>query len=120
MGGVIDVLIADDPEEATERLLPFLAYQMDTYRRYRVEGTGEPEPSPMTADRLREGLQSKGSLPGFVVVDPKEAVTQIKERIAGLPVRHVYLWASVAGMPDDLADRHVELLLTEVRPALQA
>jgi hypothetical protein len=32
----------------------------------------------------------------------------------------VYLWASVAGMPDDLAERHVELLFAEVRPALQA
>ncbi len=35
-----------------------------------------------------------------------------------MPVEHVYLWASVAGMPDDLVERHVELLFREVAPAL--
>jgi hypothetical protein len=37
---------------------------------------------------------------------------------ASAPVEHVYLWASVAGMPDDLVERHMQLLCTEVRPNL--
>ena len=38
--------------------------------------------------------------------------------IEGAPVEHVYLWASVAGMPDDLVERHVELTCTQVAPNL--
>jgi hypothetical protein len=37
-----------------------------------------------------------------------------------LPVETVYFWPSTAGMPDDLARRHVELLAGEVAPALRA
>jgi alkanesulfonate monooxygenase SsuD/methylene tetrahydromethanopterin reductase-like flavin-dependent oxidoreductase (luciferase family) len=119
LGGVVDILVADDPEAATQRILPFLAYQQDTYRRYRLEGTGAPAPSPVTAASLQEVLDATGRLPGLAVLTPDQAVSAIRERIQDLPVEHVYVWASIAGMPNDLADRHVELLLTQVRPALQ-
>jgi hypothetical protein len=35
-----------------------------------------------------------------------------------VPADEVYCWASVAGMPDEIAARHAELLATQVRPAL--
>lgn len=35
-------------------------------------------------------------------------------------VEHVFCWANVGGMPDALAQRHVELFVTEVAPALGA
>jgi len=35
-----------------------------------------------------------------------------------MPVKHVYLWESIAGMPDDLADRHVELVASRLAPAM--
>ena len=104
MGGVIDMIVADDPERTMEQVLPFYAYQQDTYRRYGVEGTGAPEPKPISEERLRKAL---------AVVTPADAVAIIKERTDGMPVEHVYLWASIAGMPDDIAARHVELLLDQ-------
>jgi hypothetical protein len=35
-----------------------------------------------------------------------------------MPVDHVFIWERVAGMPDELAQRHVELLATELAPRL--
>ena len=110
MGGVIDMVVCDDPEATMERVLPFYAYQQNTYRRYGAEGTGAPEPKPISEDSLRKRL---------AVVTPADAVAAIKERTEGLPVEHVYLWASIAGMPDDLVERHIELLFDQVAPALR-
>jgi alkanesulfonate monooxygenase SsuD/methylene tetrahydromethanopterin reductase-like flavin-dependent oxidoreductase (luciferase family) len=119
MGGIVELLLADDPEKATEQLLPFLAYQIDTRRLYPAVGTASSDPVPMTVERLRTELRTGGSLPGFAVLTPQDAVTHINDLIAGLPIHHVYLRASIAGMPDDMVDRHIELLLSHVRPALQ-
>src|SRR3954452_22424145 len=92
MGGVIDLIVADDPERVREAVLPFVAYQANTYRRYGAEGTGAPEPKPVNEERLRQT---------FPVVTADEAVALITERTDGLPVEHIYPWASIAGMPDD-------------------
>jgi hypothetical protein len=35
-------------------------------------------------------------------------------------VSDLFLWATIAGMPDDLAERHVELVGTVLAPALGA
>jgi hypothetical protein len=35
-----------------------------------------------------------------------------------MPVSSVFFWLSVAGMPDDIVERHVELLADQVRPAV--
>jgi len=118
MGGMLDLIVADDPPAALERILPHYAHQLNTYRRAAVAGTGQPEPREITVEKLAEGISTTGQLPGLSVLTPGEAVTMITERTAGLPVEHVYVWASVAGMADDLVERHLELLLTQVRPAL--
>jgi alkanesulfonate monooxygenase SsuD/methylene tetrahydromethanopterin reductase-like flavin-dependent oxidoreductase (luciferase family) len=119
MGGVVDLVVADDPEQAAARLVPFLAHQQNTYRQLRVEGTDQPPPAELTDASLRERLATKGSLPGLAVLTPGAAVELIRTRTAGLPVEHIYCWASIAGMDDDVSERHLELLLTQVAPALQ-
>jgi hypothetical protein len=53
------------------------------------------------------------------VLTPEEAVADIAERTAGLPVHHIYTWASIAGMPEDIVDEHVELLFGHVAPRLR-
>jgi alkanesulfonate monooxygenase SsuD/methylene tetrahydromethanopterin reductase-like flavin-dependent oxidoreductase (luciferase family) len=110
MGGLLDIVVADDPEQATERLLPHLAHQVNTYRLGKAAADGRTVAELTVAD-LRTAN-------GLAVLRPEEAIREIRARTAGLPVRHVYFWASIAGMPDDLADRHVELLCTVVAPAL--
>lgn len=112
MGGLLDLVVADDPELARERILPYAAYQRSTYLRERALSRGRSAPAGTTADELR--LRGGGPR----VVTPEDAVALIRRSSAGLPVQHVYVWASIAGMPDDLADRHLELVCGPVREGL--
>jgi hypothetical protein len=52
------------------------------------------------------------------VLAVEEAIPFLRGWLGRMPVEHVFFWESIAGMPDDLADRHVELLATRLRPAL--
>ena len=115
LGGVVDLIVCDDPEQTKHRLLPYLAWQRHTYREARGAGAGTYEE---TLAALGERLAQKGELPGFAVCTAADAIALLEARTDGLPVEHVYLWASLAGMPDDMVDRHLELVTTQVGPAL--
>jgi hypothetical protein len=117
-GGMLDIIVADDPEAAFERILPHYAHQLNSYRAAAVAGSGRDAPKEITVDKLRSGAAQKGQIPGLRVLTPSDAVNAIRETTDGSPVEHVYLWASVAGMPDDLVERHVELTCTQVAPNL--
>ena len=117
-GGMLDIIVADDPEEAFERILPHYAHQLNSYRAAAVAGSGRDAPKEITVEKLRGGAAQKGQIPGLRVLTPTDAVAAIREATGGSPVEHVYLWASVAGMPDDLVERHVELTCTQVAPNL--
>jgi hypothetical protein len=54
------------------------------------------------------------------VVTPDDAIERLTRWLGPLPVLDVYLWDSIAGMPDDLAERHVELVASRLAPALAA
>jgi len=117
-GGMLDIIVADDPEAAFERILPHYAHQLNSYRAAAVKGSGRDAPKEITVEKLRSGAAQKGQIPGLRVLTPSDAVNAIREATDGSPVEHVYLWASVAGMPDDLVERHVELTCTQVAPNL--
>jgi alkanesulfonate monooxygenase SsuD/methylene tetrahydromethanopterin reductase-like flavin-dependent oxidoreductase (luciferase family) len=114
MGGVVNVVVADDPPAAREQLVPFYAHQSNTYRR----AHGDSQTIDTAIDELRAALAAKNALPGLAVLTPDDAITAIRTRTDGLPVEHIYFWTSIAGMPDALSQRHLELLLGVVRPAL--
>jgi alkanesulfonate monooxygenase SsuD/methylene tetrahydromethanopterin reductase-like flavin-dependent oxidoreductase (luciferase family) len=117
-GGMLDIIVADDPEAALARIVPHYAHQLNTYRHAGVAGSGAPTPKEITAERLLGGSISPGVIPGLRVLTPVDAVAAIRDAVADAPVEQVYLWGNVAAMPDDLADRHVELLCTQVAPRL--
>ena len=117
-GGILDIIVADDPEAALERILPHYVHQLNSYRAATVAGTDRPAPREITAEKLRGGMSTTGQIPGLRVMSPTDAAEAIRTATADAPVEHVYLWASIAGMPDDLVERHVELLCTQVRPNL--
>lgn len=114
MGGVANVIVADDPERAKQRILPHYAHQTVTYQ----QAMGSTRTFEQTLEAMRAKLDTTGELPGLAVRDVAGAVDEIRRLTDGLPVEHVYCWASVAGMDDDLVERNVELLATQVRPAL--
>jgi alkanesulfonate monooxygenase SsuD/methylene tetrahydromethanopterin reductase-like flavin-dependent oxidoreductase (luciferase family) len=114
LGGVIDLIVCDDPEATNRRLVPHLAWQRQTYAVARgVEQTFEQAVAGLEAK-----LADTGRLPGLPVLTPDDAIELVRKRTDGLPVEHVYLWASLAGMPDDLVERHIELVCSQLRPAL--
>lgn len=117
MGGVVDLIVADDPERTARELAPYYAYQLASYARSAIEGTGTTPPPDPDPEALAVAMVTDAA-PGLAVRTPDAAVALLRERTRGLPVEHVYLWASVGGMPDHIVQRHLELAFTTVRPQL--
>jgi alkanesulfonate monooxygenase SsuD/methylene tetrahydromethanopterin reductase-like flavin-dependent oxidoreductase (luciferase family) len=116
LSGAMDIYVADDPERAYERVRPCYLYQLNSYLR----AAGRPAVTEADlGDRLAAGRR-KGLLLSALVLTPEEAVAEVLRRIEGLPAEHVYTWATLPGLPEDVAARHRELWLGPVRKALQA
>jgi alkanesulfonate monooxygenase SsuD/methylene tetrahydromethanopterin reductase-like flavin-dependent oxidoreductase (luciferase family) len=118
MGGVIDLVVADDPAETARLIAPHYAYHFNSYRRYGVEGTTLPPPRERTPDELEARMIDPAATAGLVVRTVEDATDLIRARTAGVPVEHVYLWASIAGMPDHVVSRHIELAFGALRRRL--
>ncbi|MEV6124655.1 LLM class flavin-dependent oxidoreductase [Streptomyces sp. NPDC052077] len=116
---LLPVILADDPEAAWPRVAPHLAHQMNTYRQGSVEGTGHPRPPLLSPGDFPEPPKTDGSWSTLEILTPEDAAVRIHERTKGLPVKHLIFWASIAGMPDDLVVRNIELV-SERLPALLA
>jgi alkanesulfonate monooxygenase SsuD/methylene tetrahydromethanopterin reductase-like flavin-dependent oxidoreductase (luciferase family) len=117
VSGPINLILADDPEAAWPRIRPHFEYQWTSYQRYGAEG----RPGTAGAASLQElaggfdadAMRHPGpdmNPPRIDVVTPHEAARRIRAWLDPLPVVHGYFWATIAGMPDDLAERHLELL----------
>jgi len=119
MGGGIQAYVTDDPERDWPRVAPHIAYAQDSYRRYMVEGTGNPVPRPVDPERLRTKGPDAGPMSYFLFGTPEEVAKAILDYIGDAPVRTVWLGASVAGLPEDLAARHVQTICTRLRPLLK-
>ncbi|MBN8867380.1 MAG: LLM class flavin-dependent oxidoreductase [Solirubrobacterales bacterium] len=103
MGGVVWMLLGEDPERIDAEARPYLRHQRSTYAAMSRPGSGS---SPTTAG-------AEGLAPGFrsnevVAMTPEQAVEAIRENLAGLPVTDVYFWADYCGMPDRLVAEHAD------------
>jgi len=63
-------------------------------------------------------LGRRGAPPRFGVFTPEQAAAHIRAVTDGVPAVQVYVWASIAGMPDELVHRHIELASTKLRELL--
>jgi alkanesulfonate monooxygenase SsuD/methylene tetrahydromethanopterin reductase-like flavin-dependent oxidoreductase (luciferase family) len=115
VAGVVDVLVADDPDRTWPRVLPHYLYQLNTYRQ--AHGRGDLTPDQI-GDRQATSRPS-GTAVKLAVLSVDEAVAVFSERIRDRPASHVYTWGTVAGMAEDIAHRHLELLLGPVRERLE-
>jgi alkanesulfonate monooxygenase SsuD/methylene tetrahydromethanopterin reductase-like flavin-dependent oxidoreductase (luciferase family) len=114
MAGLVGAVVSDDPESARERLLPHIAHQLNTYRE---AGAGRSV-RPITPEMLRQESTGQRAFQATEVMTPEALVARVAEEVKDLPAHEVYFWLSIAGMPDDLVQRHLELLCGEVRPRL--
>jgi alkanesulfonate monooxygenase SsuD/methylene tetrahydromethanopterin reductase-like flavin-dependent oxidoreductase (luciferase family) len=117
MGGGIQGFVSEDPEADWPVVAKHLGYQLDSYRRYMVEGTDQPSPKPIDPDRLRS-REMHAVLGSFVFGTPKDVARRIEEHTAGAPVETVFLFASIAGMPEDMVARHVQTICGKLAPLL--
>lgn len=113
-GGLVEIIVADDPERAAARLIPHWVHQQNTYRalRRRPDGTALPL---IDADDAHSSLARTGRLGGLAVLDVDGAVAEVRRRLVDQPARHLYTWLSLSDMPDDLTERHIELWCGPVR-----
>jgi alkanesulfonate monooxygenase SsuD/methylene tetrahydromethanopterin reductase-like flavin-dependent oxidoreductase (luciferase family) len=129
MAGLANVILAEDPESAWARIGPHLAYQRESYNRYAAEGLRSDQGEALRPGSLSPGeqatdlerLRGRGDHalpPRLHVLVPDDAVRLLRSWLGDLPVVDVFLWESIAGMPDDIAERHVELVATKLAPAL--
>lgn len=123
-GGLVNFILADEPEAVWPRIVPHIAYQRNSYNRYGTEGKADGRAGALSlssgevdVEALRERHGPPIS-PRCDVVTPADAISRITGWLDGAPVTDIFLWASIAGMPDDIADRHCELVSTVLAPAL--
>jgi hypothetical protein len=105
--------VCDDPERTLARLKPHIDYQATAYGKFRDETDHAEGRDP--AKTPRAGSASHDS---YKVLTPEDAISHIRKTTEGLPVAYMLPWLSVGGMPDDLVQRHIELVVTKVAPAL--
>jgi len=118
MQGSFTTFVTEDPEGDWPVVRTHLAYQWDSYRRYMVEGTDQPAPRPIDPEKWRETGLSATGVGQFLYGTPQDTADAIRAYVAGLPVEGVFLWASLAGMPEEMVARQVQLIAGKLRPLL--
>jgi alkanesulfonate monooxygenase SsuD/methylene tetrahydromethanopterin reductase-like flavin-dependent oxidoreductase (luciferase family) len=117
MGGGVQAFVTEDPEGDWPVVARHLAYQVDSYRRYMVEGTDQPIPRPVDPDKMRQ--REMGAILGSFVFDtPEEVARRIRAYTSGAPVDTVFMFASLAGMPEDMVARHIQTICGQLAPLL--
>ncbi len=117
MAGSFQSFVTDDPDRDWPAVSRHLAYQLDSYRRYMVEGTDAPVPKPVDPERVR-ARDSDSPLASFVYGTPDDVAETVRARIAGAPVETVFFWVSIGGMPESMCAQHVQTLCTQLAPLL--
>jgi alkanesulfonate monooxygenase SsuD/methylene tetrahydromethanopterin reductase-like flavin-dependent oxidoreductase (luciferase family) len=119
MKGTLNSWITEDPEADWPIVSQHLQYQLDSYRRYMVEGTDKPLPPAVNPEKLRGRTLKGGGLLGyFLHATPQTAADQIKTYTTGAPVDSMIFWASIAAMPDDMVLRQIQTICTKLKPLL--
>ncbi|WP_300681909.1 LLM class flavin-dependent oxidoreductase [Nocardioides sp.] len=116
MGGLVPLLLTRDPERTAAQVAPHLAHQIQTYAQARLSD-GSTAPTPDLGDLTRAMLDLDSS--GLRVVTVDQAAAILRPIIDTAPIRHLYFWASVAQMPNDLVEEHLDLTFGALAPLLR-
>jgi alkanesulfonate monooxygenase SsuD/methylene tetrahydromethanopterin reductase-like flavin-dependent oxidoreductase (luciferase family) len=118
MGGGLNGWVTEDPDRDWPLVAKHVAAQFDSYRAHMVQGTGAPTPRPVDPEKLRARPTGRGPLGSFVYGTPHDVATRIKDDTRGAPIETVFLWASIAGMPEVEVARGVRAICTGLAPLL--
>ncbi|HTX13115.1 MAG TPA: LLM class flavin-dependent oxidoreductase [Solirubrobacteraceae bacterium] len=100
VGGLVNLFLADDPEEVMARIREHGRHNRDSYKR---------------------GGEGGGSAPllRLNVFSPRDAARCIAQAIEGLPVSDIFCFERIGAMDESVVDRHVELLTDELPRCLE-
>jgi alkanesulfonate monooxygenase SsuD/methylene tetrahydromethanopterin reductase-like flavin-dependent oxidoreductase (luciferase family) len=118
MAGGVQGWATDDPERDWPVVATHAANQLDSYRRYMVEGTGQPAPRPVDMGRLRERDPFSATLGYFLYGTPEHVAAKVRAALGDAPVETVYFWASLSGMPEDLVMQNIATVCGRLAPLL--
>jgi alkanesulfonate monooxygenase SsuD/methylene tetrahydromethanopterin reductase-like flavin-dependent oxidoreductase (luciferase family) len=118
MKGSFPAWVTDDPEADWPRVKEHLRYQLDTYRRYMVEGTDMPIPRPVDPERTRLERSLGRVLGSFVHGTPEQVAAAVRAHAGDAPVEEFFIFASIAGMPEQMVADHIRLVATKLKPLL--
>lgn len=107
MAGVLQGIVARDPERTWTTVRPHLAHQWNTYRAKAAASDDRLPPPPLDPERWRRA--QGGRPPRFTVYTPDDLLTTLRA-YEDTPVEEAFLWLSIAGMPDELVEEHLDLL----------
>ena len=106
-------LIAEDPEREWAEVGPLVLDQLNTYISWGA--FGPPDTTPRFADP--DQIVAAGA---FTLWDPATAVDELTALLTARPqIRDVHFWAQLPGESVDHGSRRVELLATQVAPAVK-
>ena len=114
LAGNANIFVRRRPGQGTRASSPLLGLPTRYLRSLRSRGTDKPVPPTIDLDKLRH--RTSGML-ALQVLTPDEAIAAVRAKVQDLPVKAIYVFANIGGMPMDLAQRHVELWCTKVRPS---
>ena len=120
MKGAFSGWVTDDPDAAWPAVREYLRYQLDSYRRYMVEGTGAPVPRPVDPDRIRNRPEEGRPFGAFAHDTPEAFAAKVGASVADAPVEEIFIWSSIAGMPEQMVADHIRLIATKLKPLLGA
>jgi alkanesulfonate monooxygenase SsuD/methylene tetrahydromethanopterin reductase-like flavin-dependent oxidoreductase (luciferase family) len=109
MGGVIQAVLAVDPERTWAVVREHLGAQWDSYRAHSGRSEGREPPRPIDPDAWR--VSQEGRPARFAVLTADELIERL-EPYRETPVSDVFLWLSIAAMPRQTVEEHLELLAT--------
>lgn len=114
--GFINMFVCDDPERQWADARPHFRYLAGRHSgRPRAGPNGTQWVTEMPSLEDIDAMRARGEI---LFVTPEQAIAALKERTEGLPVSGFTCYARVGGMPDELCDRHIDLLATVVKPAI--
>lgn len=118
MAGPMSLVLCDDPERTWAEIRPCAERHWATYDRYAREGHDDPSADPPpTLPQVFDAIDG-GRKPPVRAVTVEQAEAEIRAMADSCPIEHVFLWERVSGMPEEIAQRHVELVTERLRPAL--
>lgn len=118
MKGAFSGWVSDDPDADWPIVKEHLRHQLDSYRRYMVEGTDMQVPRPVDPERIRaEGNMGK-VLGSFVHDTPEVVARSVREYVGAAPVEEIFIWASISGMPEQMVADHIRRIATQLKPLL--